>query len=153
MDITRFIIETQPTRQDVDFLKEQINSYNIKQTSIDFGGHLACFLRDDDGDIVAGLYGYIWGDCCQIEALWVQADLRSQGYGTRLLQLAEQEALNRGCTQVVLDTHSFQAPVFYQMRGYEIVGVVDGYPRPGYQKIYLKKQLRSALTPSAEIPD
>jgi ribosomal protein S18 acetylase RimI-like enzyme len=98
-------------------------------------------VRNEKGEIVAGLYGYTWGDYCQIDDLWVQADLRGQGFGKRLLQTAEQEALKRGCSQVVLDTHTFQAPGFYQKQGYEISGVVDGVPRQQYQKIYLKKKL------------
>lgn len=143
MDAERMIIETQPARQDIDFLEDQINAYNLAQTDVAFGGLLACFVRDDQGHLVAGVFGYTWGACCQIQDLWVHTDLRRQGYGTRLLRAAEQEAVRRGCTQVVLDTHSFQAPGFYQKEGYEIVGVVDGYPRPPHQKIYLVKRLGS----------
>jgi hypothetical protein len=40
----------------------------------------------------------------------------------------------------VLATHSFQAPAFYQQRGYTIVGTAEGYPR-GYRQYYLQKQL------------
>jgi GNAT superfamily N-acetyltransferase len=134
------IIETQPTPQDMTFLEEQIHSYNIAQTGVPFGGMLACFIRDEQGDVVAGVSGWTWGDCCEIRLLWVHADWRGQGYGSQLLQAAEQEARRRGCRQVVLDTHSFQAPDFYQRHGYEVVGVVDGYPYQ-HQKFYLKKRL------------
>jgi GNAT superfamily N-acetyltransferase len=134
------IIETQPAQPDVDFLEQQINAYNIAQTGIAFGGRLACFIRSAAGQVVAGIYGWTWGDCCEIQSVWVHADRRGQGYGTRLLQAAEQEALKRGCLQVVLDTHSFQAPAFYQQQGYEVIGVIDGYPDQ-YQKFYLKKRL------------
>ena len=77
MDAINLIIETQPARQDVDFLKDQINAYNLAQTGIDFGGLLACFVRNQEGHIVAGLYGYTWGNCCQIEDLWVHTNLRA----------------------------------------------------------------------------
>ena len=93
MDIDSLIIETQPARQDVDFLEDQINTYNIARTGVAFGGWLAFFVRNDKGEMVAGLYGYTWGDCCQIEDLWVHADLRGQGYGSSLLQAAEREAV------------------------------------------------------------
>ena len=139
------LIETQPARQDIDFLEDQINAYNLAQTGIAFGGLLACFIRDTESQIVAGLFGWTWGGCCEIRTLWVQADLRGQGYGTQLLQTAEQEAMRRGCSQVVLDTHSFQAPEFYRQRGYEVVGVVDGYPQQ-HQKLYLKKRLGLSAT-------
>ena len=132
--------EDEPAQQDVDFLEDQINEFNITTTGVPFGGRLACFVRNDEGEIIAGISGWTWGDCCEIRLLWVHADLRGQGYGSQLLQAAEQEALARGCRQVVLDTHSFQAPAFYQRHGYEVVGVVDGYPYQ-HQKIYLRKQL------------
>jgi GNAT superfamily N-acetyltransferase len=135
-----FPIEPQPSQQDVDFLEDQINEFNRTTTGVPFGGSLACFVRDAEGTIVAGISGWTWGDCCEIRLLWVHADLRSQGYGSQLLQAAEQEALKRGCRQLVLDTHSFQAPAFYQRHGYEIVGVIDGYPFQ-HQKIYLRKRL------------
>src|SRR6185436_1285136 len=140
METETLTIETHPARSEVDFLDDQINAYNLATTGIPFGGLLACFVRDKAGQIVAGIYGWTWGDCCEIKSLWVHADWRRQRYGTRLLQVAEQEAARRGCAQIVLSTHSFQAPEFYRKRGYEVVGSVEGYPRE-HQSIYLRKSL------------
>ena len=58
----------------------------------------------------------------------------------------------RGCTQALLDTHSFQAPDFYVQQGYIIYGTIDDYPL-GHQKHYLRKSLtenieRDILFPS-----
>ena len=136
-------VEAHPAPQDVQFLEDQINAYNVASTGIGGEGDdilLAVFLRDDDGAVIAGVYGWTWGGCCEIRYLWVHADRRGQGYGRSLLAAAEREAVRRGCQQVVLDTHSFQAPDFYRKLGYEIVGVVDDYPR-GHKKYYLKKRL------------
>lgn len=140
MNAENFLIETHPARMAIDFIEDQLDAYNIAQTGIDFGGLLACFVRAPDGGILAGISGWTWGNCCEIRTLWVHASLRGRGYGRRLLQAAEQEALRRGCTQVVLDTHSFQAPTFYLKMGYEVVGIVEGYPNQ-HQQIYLKKHL------------
>jgi GNAT superfamily N-acetyltransferase len=141
MDAENVLIETNPVRRDVEFLEDQINTYNIARTGVGFGGFLAIFVRDDKGEIVAGVYGYTWGDCCQIELLWFQEALRGQGIGKQLLLTAEQEALKRGCKVATLDTHSFQAPGFYQKLGYQVIGQVEDYPLPEYRLIYLKKQL------------
>jgi GNAT superfamily N-acetyltransferase len=70
----------------------------------------------------------------------VHADWRGKDYGTRLLQAAEAEAVQRGCTLAVVDTHSFQAPDFYRRHGYESYGTVDGCPM-GHQHIHLHKRL------------
>jgi len=140
MNIDRLTIETEPAREDIQFLEDQINAFNIAQTGVPFGGFVSSFVRDDAGAIVAGVHGFTWGDCCEIEYLWVHADLRGAGLGARLLALAEQEAVRQGCEQVVLSTHSFQAPSFYAKQGYEVVGVVNGYPGP-HQEIYLRKAL------------
>jgi GNAT superfamily N-acetyltransferase len=135
-------IDAHPAPEDVQFLEDQINAFNVAQTGIGAERDilLSILLRDDAGQISAGVYGYTWGGCCDIRFLWVRSDLRGQGYGRSLLEAAEREARRRGCDQMVLDTHSFQAPDFYQKLGYEIVGVVDEYPR-GHKKYYLKKRL------------
>ncbi len=140
METNHFVIETNPAPEDVEFLDNRINEFNLRTTQIPFGGLLSIFVRDDAGAIIAGIHGWTWGDTCEIRLLWVREDMRGRDYGSGLLQAAEREATARGCRQVVLDTHSFQAPNFYQRYGYEVVGVVDDYPR-GHQKMYLRKRL------------
>jgi GNAT superfamily N-acetyltransferase len=133
-------VDEHPAPAAVEFLGECINAYNRAATGIPFDGEVAIFLRDESDAIIAGLYGWIWGGCLDIRYLWVREDHRGQGHGTRLLAAAEAHARARGCHQALLDTHSFQAPLFYQRRGYAVFGTLDGYPR-GHQKYYLKKNL------------
>ena len=52
----------------------------------------------------------------------------------------EAEAKARNCRQIVLETHSFQAPGFYRKLGFEVIGTVDGYPL-GHQYLTLVKRL------------
>ena len=129
-----------PSDDDVAFLRDRINEYNFATTGIYDGRELATFVRDGDGRVVAGLYGWTWGGCLAIQFLWVNEELRGRGYGTRLLRAAENEAITRGCGLAVLNTHSFQAPDFYERLGYEVVSVTDGYPRQ-HQDIHMKKTL------------
>jgi GNAT superfamily N-acetyltransferase len=135
-----FVIDHTPSLESIQFLEDEINAFNVQVTGVAFGGSLACFIREESGEIKAGLYGWTWGDCCEIRLLWVRTDLRRQGLGSQLLQIAEEEASKRGCRQVVLETHSFQAPEFYLSKGYEIAGVIEGYPYQ-YRKFYLRKHL------------
>lgn len=129
-----------PDDADVRFLDDRINEYNFETTGITDGRIVSFFVRDERGDIIAGLYGWTWGGTCAVRSLWVRAEHRKGGYGTTLMEAAEREALARGCTRIVLSTHSFQAPRFYERLGFEIVGTHFDYPR-GHQKHYLRKEL------------
>lgn len=53
-----------------------------------------------------------------IDTLWIAEGVRGQGFGSQLVELAEEEARRRGCVQVILNTMSFQAPAFYRRHGY-----------------------------------
>jgi len=134
------VIEEHPDPHDLDFVSDQLDAFNIAITSIDDWRALAIFVRDDDGQIAAGLTGGTWAGYLEIKNLWVREDRRGQGLGRRLLLAAEQEARARGCTQVLLDTHDFQAPEFYQKLGYNIFGVFEGIGGR-YNRYYLRKHL------------
>jgi len=133
-------IETTPAPSDIQFLDDRIYEFNASTTGIDDGTLLTILVRDAAGAIVAGLHGWTWGDCCEIKTLWVAADRRRQGLGSRLLTAAESEARRRGARQIVLSSHSFQAPAFYLRHGYETLFVIEGYPSPHAQH-YLRKRL------------
>ena len=88
----------------------------------------------------AGIAGWTWAGASEIRTLWVHAEHRGRGYGHRLLAMAEQEAVARGCTLISLASYSFQAPEFYQRHGYEIGWYLQDFP-PGHRNYYLFKRL------------
>jgi GNAT superfamily N-acetyltransferase len=122
-------------------LDKEINAFNVAATGYRDVGLLSVAARGDDGDLLAGLSGWLWGGCGHIELLWVREDQRGTGLGTRLLAAAEAEIGSRGCDRVTLDTHSFQAPGFYARLGYAECGRTPGYPN-GHDHIHLVKHLR-----------
>lgn len=136
------VIDDHPDPPDLEFLEDQINAYNVAVTGIVDWYPLAIFVRDAAGQIVAGVNGGMWAGYLEIKNLWVREDLRGQGVGRRLLLAAEQEALRRGCTQVLLDTHDFQAPEFYKKLGYTVFGIFEGIGGR-YNRYYLSKKLTS----------
>jgi len=121
-------------------LIDQINEFNHDTTGDDFHEMLRVEI-DGNGEVLAGLCGWSWGGTCWIEALRVRQDMRRRRCGSRLLTAAETEARRRGCEQIALETHTFQAPAFYEQHGFEIVGALTDYPK-GYSKLFLRKQLR-----------
>jgi len=134
------IVETEPRLEDVRLLEERLYEFNIQATGIADGEFLAVFLKGGDGAVTGGAYGWTWGGTCYIRYLFVPAELRHQGHGKRLMRAVETEARARGCGQIVLDTHEFQAPDFYRKLGFELTGRVEEYPR-GHQYMTFVKRL------------
>ena len=135
------MIDEHPDPEDVAALHQLINEFNFDATGIRDGRDMAIIRRDGSGRIVAGIYGWTWGGCAEVDVLWVDAELRHGGVGTELMLAAEAESRARGCAQLVVDTHSFQAPDFYRRLGFEVRGEVAGYP-VGHSHLRLVKQLR-----------
>ena len=136
-----------PCRSDAEcealgaFLADRIYEFNAKATGYDDGQLVGGCVQDDAGDIIAGVNGHTWGGCCELSHVWVDERYRGLGLGAALLRAAEAEALARGCTQVVLATHTFQAPGFYERMGYERKYAIGGRPK-GYADIIYVKVLR-----------
>jgi len=129
-----------PAREDVDALIRRLSAFNSQFAGDEQYRPLAFFLRDVDGEMASGISGSTSWNWLAIELLWVRQDLRGQGYGGRLLDAAEQEAVRRGRDRALLDTMSFQAPRFYQERGYTIFGELADFPG-GHARFYLTKRL------------
>jgi N-acetylglutamate synthase-like GNAT family acetyltransferase len=127
--------------EDLQFLEEQINEYNFATTGIRDARLVVILLRDTAGRVYAGLSGHTWGGICEIRFLWVDEPRRHTRIGSRLLCAAEEEARSRGCTKIVLSTHSFQAPDFYFEHGFVVTGEFTEYPR-GHRSIFLEKLFR-----------
>jgi GNAT superfamily N-acetyltransferase len=127
-------------RPDLDaLLDERIYEFNANATGIHDGALLNASINDDDGRLVAGLSGHTWGGCCTIVLLWVDESMRGAGLGRDLMEAAEQEAVRRGCRQIVLSTHSFQAPRFYEKLGFQRLAAIPNNPA-GYEDfIYIKE--------------
>ena len=140
MSDPRIVFEEEPSRDDLDALKNAIDAFNYETTGFRDGRYLAAFVRDDDGRMIAGLSGFTWGGYAKVEFLWIAAPHRRDGLGRRLLTAAEDEARARGCDLIVLDTHDFQAPGFYRKLGYEACGRVEGTPR-GSGQTWFRKSL------------
>jgi GNAT superfamily N-acetyltransferase len=124
-------VEDRPDPADVAWLETRVAEHTSELTGHTDEAQLAIFVRDASGALRAGIYGWTWGGCCELQHLWVDETLRGRGLASRLIDAAECEAARRGCTQVVLFTHEVNAGNAgdrYPRRGYELVGRVDDYP-------------------------
>ncbi len=117
-----------------------ISTYNRQQTGDNQFQRLCFALYAPDHTIVGGILGEIYYEWFHIDLLWLEEALRGQGYGHRILTIAEEEARQRGAKNAYLDTFSFQAPEFYKKHGYRVFGELQNFP-PGHQRYFLAKQL------------
>jgi GNAT superfamily N-acetyltransferase len=97
----------------------EVDRFNIETTGISDMRELLVTETDEKDELLGGVYGWSWAGTCWIQALWVRADMRKQGLGSRLLHAAEEIARDRGCAQLALDTQTFQGPDFYARHGFE----------------------------------
>ena len=104
---------------------------------------LAITLRDPDtGTITGGLWGTSVAGWLYVDLLVVPEEFRGRGLGTQLLSKAEEIARKRDCIALWLNTGTFQAPGFYEKRGFTSFGRVPDYP-PGHDTIFFLKRLDS----------
>ncbi len=115
-----------------------IRSYNRSKREAAESEPLNLYVEDDSGELMAGLVAETFGNWLEIEYLFVKEDLRGQGIGSKLLQQAESEAKKRNCRYVFVNTYQFQAPAFYQKRGYKEVFTLKDYPYDGQRHYYQK---------------
>lgn len=127
-------------------LVERIYEFNCEATGYRDGRLVGGRVRANSGELVGGFTGHTWGGACIITHLWVAAQHRGQGIGQALLQSAETEAVRRNCAHMILATHSFQAPEFYERAGYERVCSVEDWP-VAHANVFYRKWLAN---PSAE---
>jgi GNAT superfamily N-acetyltransferase len=123
----------------VDLLVEY-NSSKLGNNKEYINKPVEILVRDENDLLIGGLYGRsIWATL-EIKTFVVRFDRRGQGIGQQLLEQAEQEAHNRGCRFISLDTFSFQAPEFYEKNGFKKIGVETDFPK-GFCKYYYRKEL------------
>lgn len=117
-----------------------LHHYNEQQAGDNQFQYLCFVLRSPEQAIAGGLIGEVHWGWLYINLLYLKDELRGQGYGHRLLTLAEDAARQRGATNAYLDTFSFQALDFYRQHGYQVFGELPDFP-PGHQRYYLTKKL------------
>lgn len=132
-------IET-PNNADMGQVMHQLQAYNASKAGGEVPDYLFIAARDAAGEIKGGLIGGIYLGWLTVTVLTLDESLRGQGHGAKLLKLAEDEAVRRGCPRVFLETLSFQSLPFYEKQGYQVHSRLEGFP-PGGTRYALTKML------------
>lgn len=124
--------------QDEQTIFKGLLEYNLARIEDKNPQDLGGYLRDEKGELIAGLTGQTHGNWLTIKYLWVSEKLRRKNIGSCILKKAEEIAKERGCKYVFLDTFSFQAPEFYKKYGYKEQFVLEEYPLKGKRYYFTK---------------
>ena len=110
-------------------------------------GAVTYVVKDEHHHILGGITAhYNWGRM-QIDFLWVDDQVRQRGLGKELLEKVEHDAINKGCTLLIVDTFSFQAPDFYISYGFSVFGKIENHPTSHHQ-YFLQKRIGDSKTPT-----
>lgn len=119
-----------------------LHEFNLRAIGTYHFKPLCIAIKDEHQNIVGGLWGHTACGWLYTELLVVPEASRGAGLGTQLMNIAEAEAIQRGCHSAWLDTHEFQAKGFYEKLGYTEFGRLENFPT-GYARHYFQKQLLS----------
>jgi GNAT superfamily N-acetyltransferase len=128
---------------DKSYVRKKLIEYNLKHIPENWKGRsqeINLILKDEDGQIYAGILTEICWNWLEVHILWVDEKVRKLGYGKKLLSEVEKIAKDKNCDFIKLDTLSFQALDFYKKQGYEIFGSIENAARE-HTHYYLKKDI------------
>lgn len=118
-----------------------LSEYNRRMAGYVDARHLSVHVIDPgSGRVVGGLSGRTSLGLLFIDLFFLPEALRGNRLGTEIIEAAEAEAKKRGCSTAVLYTITFQAPGFYERRGYRVLGRIE-CPPPGHTRICMTKTL------------
>ncbi|CDQ20039.1 GNAT family N-acetyltransferase [Halobacillus karajensis] len=129
-------------QEDSDFIRKKVIEHNMKELPEELktpNEDISLVLKDESGAIYGVITANMFWHHMHVESLWVDENLRGEGYGRVLLEKMEHLALEKGCRFIYLDTFSFQAPEFYKQNGYEVFGMIEDHPR-GFNQYFLYKR-------------
>ncbi|MCK6074565.1 GNAT family N-acetyltransferase [Paenibacillus silvae] len=143
---------TPSTAEDSAYVRQQLIAYNaghVDEALRDRYEELHFHIRNETGQIVAGVLSTLCWNWVELDILWVNANERHKGYGTQLLLEVERLAREKGCDFIMLNTFSYQAPEFYRKHGYQLMTMIENAPT-GHQHYYFKKDLTPENRSGAE---
>ena len=134
-------VEQDPNPSHRTTLRSLLAGHNAEQAGpVDFR-HLAVLLRGADGSAMGGLLGYTGRGWMHVELFALPPAARGSGLGTRVMEMAHDEARARDALGAKLATASYQARPFYERLGYTIYGTIPDYQPGGHARFLMARRL------------
>ena len=140
LTVMKIAVESNLAKADQNYLRRKLEEFNEPYAGEPNTEEFGLTIRDDNGEIVAGVVASCVYEWLHINVIWVEESLRGQGYGDALIQAAEAEGRKRGRRHAMLHTFSFQARPFYEKHGYQLSGELPNFPE-GHSQYKMFKSL------------
>lgn len=132
--------QEEPIAQDGEILFEGIRNDAATTKGMERMAPFAIYMKNRNRSVLGGANGVTYYGCLYVDMLWVEDSMRSQGFGTKIMEEAEKIAKERKCSFATVNTMDWEALPFYQKLGYHIEFVREGYDKAS--KMYmLRKEL------------
>jgi ribosomal protein S18 acetylase RimI-like enzyme len=133
-------VSDSPATSDLSIVADGLEASNQAAADLAAVRPLACFARSASGEVFGGAIARTWGECCEIQRLWVAPPYRRRGIARQMIELVEAESRKRGCSLLYLETFSFQAPQLYRSAGFEVACEFSSFPGK-VTKYIMRKEL------------
>ena len=137
-------LQKSPSPEQISLLAKNFNQYVKKEMpGLPAESEDQIFMLnvyDDKQHYIGGILANCYWDGLEIDTLWISPSHRGNGLGTKLLQHAEQYALNNG--SVIAFLRTVDAKQFYEKSGYAVYGILEDRPI-GTFLYHMKKRLNA----------
>lgn len=130
-----------PSDEEIDRIYQGLKNFNQRAVPEVNDETFAILVRDEQGNVVGGLTGVFFITSVQVRFLWLSEAIRKQGIGSQLISQLELMCAEKKIGNIMVDTYTFQAPLFYESHGFEEIGRYKDYLVEGVDKIFYQKRL------------
>ena len=128
------------TEQQVEDIEDRLSAFDESHIHYRMNGSVQIGI-EEGGRLIAGLDACVTAfKILYVSTVFVDAEHRRKGFGTRLMREMERRAAEMGVNTIRLDTFDWQGRAFYEALGYQIVGSYENAD-DGYAEYFFLKRL------------
>ena len=110
-----------------NFFSHYFKDYAINKLSKGSDFDYWVFVAHKDNKIIGAIKGEIFWQTIHIDLLIILPECRKMGIGTKLYDLAINLAKEKNCTMATVETFDFQAPIYWESKGFNVDFKREGY--------------------------
>lgn len=140
-DLRLICRNNEPTPKDKKVIRAGMLAYHASQGHIrkEKDETISVIIKNQENKTVGGIVvSFRWG-AMHIETLWIDKTIRNKGWGKKLIETVEKEAIKRKCHLSYTDTYTWQVPKFYEKLGYSVYGKLNDFPKENSLTYYAKR--------------